>query len=67
MAKPFVVSDVMAIRVIWSAIARDWRVLAKKVRGLNRALASQRGPIREITLELFERIVGKLPSVPQGE
>jgi len=50
--------------VFWSAIARDWRVLAKKVRGLNRELASQRGPIREITLELFERIVGKLPSVP---
>jgi hypothetical protein len=54
-------------KVFWLAISRDWRVLAKKVRDLNRVLASQRGPIREITLEIFERIVGKLPSVSSSE
>jgi hypothetical protein len=37
--------------IFWSATARDWRVVAKKTRGLTRALASQKGPIREITLE----------------
>jgi hypothetical protein len=46
-----------------SAVAQDWRVIAKTVRDLNRALESQRIPVREISLELFERLIGKLPAI----
>src|SRR5262249_35706858 len=33
-------------KVFWLAIARDWRVFAKKVRALDQALGPQRGQVR---------------------
>jgi hypothetical protein len=54
-------------KVFWLAIARDWRVIAKKVRALDQGLGPQRGQVREITQELFERVIGKLPTLPTKE
>jgi hypothetical protein len=50
-------------KVFWAAIASDWRVVAKKLRDLDRALGPQRGQVREITQEVFERVIGRLPAV----
>jgi len=51
-------------KVFWLAVTHDWRVIAKKVRDLSRSLEHQRGQIKEITLDIFERVVGKVPIVP---
>jgi hypothetical protein len=50
-----------ARKVFWLAIARDWRVIAKKVRALDQALGSQRGQVREITQEQLGYLKTKRP------